>query len=101
MTAHFGIPGLLLAAFLYLVPIVQVLLTISGQYRRHGLLLGPLPYLERWPKASDAVFGLLFSWPIWAAIIGDPFEALYFIPVYVLHQLLWLKRCRAKPAEPK
>jgi hypothetical protein len=98
MLASINLPGLLLMAFLYLIPAVQVLLTISGQYRHHGLLLGSLPYLERWPIASDIAFALMFAWPIWGTISGDPIEVLYFIPIYVLHQGLWVKRRLAKPA---
>lgn len=101
MTTHISLSGLLLMAFLYLIPAAQVLLTISGQYRRYGLLLGPLPYLERWPAASDVAFALLFSWPVWETIGGDPVEALYYVPLYALHQLALLKRCLAKAKAPE
>lgn len=101
MTTNISLPGLLLITLLYVIPAAQVLLAISGQYRRYGLLLGPLPYLERWPVASDVAFALMFAWPVVETIGGDPFDAVYFVPLYVLHQLLWLKRCRAKPAPPQ
>lgn len=96
MTTNISLPGLALVAFLYVIPAVQVLLTISGQYRRCGLLLSTFPYLEHWPVASDAVFAILFALPILATLSGDPFDALYYVPIYALHQLLWLKRRRAK-----
>jgi hypothetical protein len=99
MTAHISVSGILIMMFLYLIPALQVLLTISGQYRRYGLLLGSLPYLERWPVASDLAFALLFALPVVETINGDPVEALYYVPLYVLHQLLWLKRRRAKATQ--
>lgn len=101
MTAGIGVPGLLLMALLYGVPAVQVLLTASGQYRRRGLLPWLVPYLERWPMASDAILALMISWPIWATINGDPFDAVCFVPLYVLHQVVLLKRFLAKPTQPE
>jgi hypothetical protein len=77
---------------LYLIPAAQVLLTLSGQYRKNGLLPERFPYLERWPAASDTAYALLSALPLYLVMRGDPFEAAYFLLVFVPHQLLWLKR---------
>ena len=86
---------------LYLIPAAQVLLTLSGQYRKNGLLPESFPYLERWPMASDSAYALLSALPLYLVIRSDPFEAAYFLFLFVPHQLLWLKkRCtRASSSE--
>ena len=77
---------------LYVVPVMQLLLTLSSQFRKFHLLPGPFPYIERWPVASDAAYALLFSLPLWLTAKGDIHDAAYFIALYIAHQLLWLKR---------
>jgi len=77
---------------LYIIPAVQVLLTLSGQYRKHGLPPERFPYLERWPAVSDAAYALLSALPLYLVMRGNPFEAAYFLILFVPHQLLWLKK---------
>ena len=77
---------------LFLIPAAQVLLALTGEYRRHGLLLGAFPYLEHHPRVSDAAYAVLFAIPTAWALAGNPFEAFYFLPLYVVHQIVWATR---------
>ncbi|HWR04932.1 MAG TPA: hypothetical protein VN419_13085 [Humidesulfovibrio sp.] len=77
---------------LYLIPTLQVLLTLSGQYRKCGLLPERFPYLEHSVRASDAAFALIAALPLYLVIRGNIFEAVYFLFFFIPHQLLWLKK---------